>query len=48
MAQPPAVIKKLVEEYRECIDALTIRIGEEKVKELEKKLEEEIKIREEK
>ena len=44
----PAVIKKLAEEYSKCIDALTIRIGEEKVKELEKKLEEEIKLRDEK
>ena len=44
----PAVIKKLAEEYSKCIDALTIRIGEEKIKELEKKLEEEIKLRDEK
>ena len=44
----PAVIKKLAEEYSKCIDTLTIKIGEEKVKELEKKLEEEIKLRDEK
>ena len=44
----PAVISRLAEEYGKCIDALTIRIGIEKVKELEKKLEEEIKLREEK
>jgi len=32
----PAVIKKLAEEYSKRIDALTIKIGEEKVKELER------------